>query len=413
MPRARGTGSILHVKGTKNLSIKYYWAGKGIVEPTHSPNEKKAEKLLRQRLAAIDNGTYTGPNAERARVDELADDFLRDYRINNRKSIDDAEARWRIHLQPFFGRFKAVHVGTELIARYVDQRQREGAKNATINRELACLKRMFRLGRDATPPKVNRVPKIPRLAENNIRTGFLDDEAADKLMQAVPELWFKTLVELGRSFAWRRSELLGLKVKQLDFLADRPTIRLEPGTTKNKGGRNVVMTALAKELLLKCVVNKSPDDYVLTRDDGKRVKDFRETWHNACVKVGLGRFVCRHCGSTLDAKDCELCKAEGRPREEPKYEGLIVHDLRRTGARNLRRSGVAETVIKKIGGWKTNSVFERYNIVDDRDLADATKQLEKQRELRKAALRLREAEQGENGRSSDIVVDNPVTLHTQ
>ena len=51
--------------------------------------------------------------------------------------------------------------------------------------------------------------------------------------------------------------------------------------------------------------------------------------------------------------------------------GLLFHDLRRTGARNLRRAGVAEGVIQKIGGWKTRSVFERYAIVDQRDIADA------------------------------------------
>ncbi len=56
--------------------------------------------------------------------------------------------------------------------------------------------------------------------------------------------------------------------------------------------------------------------------------------------------------------------------------GLLFHDLRRTGARNLRRAGVAEGVIQKIGGWKTRSVFERYAIVDQRDIADAMRKLE-------------------------------------
>jgi integrase len=59
-----------------------------------------------------------------------------------------------------------------------------------------------------------------------------------------------------------------------------------------------------------------------------------------------------------------------------KYRGLIFHDLRRTAARNVRRAGVAEGAIQKIGGWRTRSVFERYAIVTQTDVADAMSKLE-------------------------------------
>jgi len=60
-----------------------------------------------------------------------------------------------------FGPVRALEVGTTILGRYVDVRQTEGAKNAIINRELALLKRMFRLGMQATPAKVLRLPGIP------------------------------------------------------------------------------------------------------------------------------------------------------------------------------------------------------------------------------------------------------------
>jgi hypothetical protein len=34
----------------------------------------------------------------------------------------------------------------------------------------------------------------------------------------------------------------------------------------------------------------------------------------------------------------------------------------------------------KIGGWRTRAVFERYNMVDEADLADAARRLDEKRE---------------------------------
>ena len=61
---------------------------------------------------------------------------------------------------------------------------------------------------------------------------------------------------------------------------------------------------------------------------------------------------------------------------DQRYRGLIFHDLRRTAARNLRRAGIPESMIMKIGGWRTTSVFHRYAIVDRRDMATAMRQFE-------------------------------------
>jgi|SRR5581483_8592119 len=115
------------------------------------------------------------------------------------------------------------------------------------------------------------------------------------------------------------------------------------------------MTAPVRELLTHCIIGKSSDDSVFTRKGKSPVLDFRGAWESVCEKAGV--------------------------------PGLLFHDLRRTAARNLRRAGVAETVIMKIGGWRTNEMFRRYAIVCDSDLSDAMSKLELSQQSEKAQQR--------------------------
>jgi integrase len=344
MKRPRGTGSIFNMPNSAVLWIKYHRNGKPIRESTHTTKMKEAEKFLRARLGAISTGTYAGLKVEKVQVSELAEDLIREYRINGRKSITDLEARWKLHLQPFFGFLRAIEVTSHLVARYIDSRQKENAGNATINRELAALKRMFSLARQSTPPKVNGVPYIAMLREDNVRTGFIESKQHDSLAAETGKfgLWLRAMFETGYTYGWRHAELLALRVCQVNLVAG--TIRLEPGTTKNSEGREVSLTIPVRTLLTQCVHGKGQDEYVFTREDGKPVRDFRGAWTTACAGANV--------------------------------RGLLFHDLRRTAARNLRRAGVAEGVIMKIGGWKTRSVFERYAIVSQSDIRDAMTKLE-------------------------------------
>jgi integrase len=266
---------------------------------------------------------------------------------------------------------RVVDVGTTALNKYVDQRKEQGAANATVNREMATLRRMFRLGYFSDPPQVMRLPKFPRLDEDdNVRLGFLEPEDYDRLAAAATELWMRAMLEVYHVYGWRKKEVMGMKIKQVDF--DQRLIRLDIGTTKNKQGREAPMNDIVFALLSECAHGKKPDDALFTRSNGKPVRDFRTSWRNLCIGAGIGRMICRLCHKTVVGKKCESCGCS-----DLKYEGRIVHDMRRTAARNLRRIGIAEGVIMKIGGWKTRSVFERYNIVDQRDKREAIEKLEK------------------------------------
>jgi len=37
----------------------------------------------------------------------------------------------------------------------------------------------------------------------------------------------------------------------------------------------------------------------------------------------------------------------------------------------MRRNGISEGVIMKLAGWRTRSMFDRYNVIDEADLSQA------------------------------------------
>jgi integrase len=355
--RARGSGSIFQ-NGSSVWWIQFYERGIARRESAHSTDYKVAEKLLKRRLAEVETKTFVP--RENIRIDELIEDLRAEYKEKNRKSLCQVGKRWELHLAPFFTRMRVSDIDTDRIRRYSDFRRGQGASPATLNRELSILKRAFNLALESTPPKIKIVPYIPMNVENNTRVGFVRDEEYSKLAAECSKegLWLRAMLAVAYNLAWRKGELLAMRVQQVD-LPSR-TIRLEVGSTKNGSGRLVKMTNEVFTLLTACIVGKQKDDYVFTREDGKPVRDFRKLWHAVCKRAGLGEFV----------------KGED---QKSKWVGLIFHDLRRSGVRNLRRLGVAESVAMKISGHKTASVFRRYDITDEADLADAAARLDEKR----------------------------------
>ena len=73
--------------------------------------------------------------------------------------------------------------------------------------------------------------------------------------------------------------------------------------------------------------------------------------------------------------ECGFYQAWRRARVAAGCPGSIPHDFRRSAIRNMVRAGIPERVAMNLTGHKTRSVFERYNVVSDGDLRDASRRL--------------------------------------
>lgn len=323
-----------------------------------------------------------GTNAAvRILVGELLDDLERYYRING-LSVDWCSLVVRVHLRPYFGHVVASSLTTSHAQAYIDKRLNAKAKPGTVNRELGLLRRALNLAaRECTPPKLDRVPKIPRLEEDAPRKGFFEDHEYRALLVELPAR-LRPVLALGYHTGCRRGEVLSLQWSQVDLAEGM--IRLDPGTTKNGRGRSIPLNA---ELLEIFRMQKSIRDTRHTRcewvffdEAGNRIRDFRGAWNAACKRAGI-----------VDAKGKVTA---------------LYHDLRRTGVRNLVRAGVTEHTAMQISGHRTRSVFDRYDIVDERDMKiAATRQYNYVSEARDKAER--ERNEGEPHPSCTIVALTP------
>jgi len=341
--------------------IKYYYNGKPYVESSRSDRKAVAVKLLKLREGSLSKGEIPGIHIDKIRFDELAEDFLTDYRINNKKTLEDAE-RYVKNLKEVFGGMRVIEITTAKVKDYIDRRMEEGLSNASINRELSALKRIFRLGALCTPPKVAQIPYIPMLKEENVRKGFFEHEEFLRLKSALPQ-YLRPLVTFAYYTGWRLGEITNLTWNKVDL--KQGTIRLDFGETKNKEARTIYMNEeLFKEMKALHSQRRLGCPYVFHRN-GNKIKRFTRTWNRACIKAGLWRPL-----KDSDGKSVVVKRKDGS-EELVKVPTKIFHDFRRTAVRNMIRAGIPERVAMMISGHKTRCVFDRYNIVSDQDLREA------------------------------------------
>jgi integrase len=345
--RSNGEGGLI-------LRGRIYWAQyydsnhKQIRVSTRTHVKQEAQAYVRQLMNSRDKGETPVSDLRKVKYETLRQGLLDSY-VSHKSLIQKPDGEQSIPglsaLDDFCKGMSAVQLTTDLAARFVRKRQAEKVGSAAINRSLACLRRMFVIGARSTPKKVNSVPWIQFLREPHARNGFLERRDFYRLIKLIPT-HLKPFITFLYWCGCRCGETLQITWSQVNL--DAKHIRLESIQTKNSQGRVVPLSSELVDML-----RQLPREGTIF--DGTNL---RKEWITACCSAGLGT----------------LSKVEGRKRM--KYKGLTLHDLRRSAARNMRNAGVSEKEIMEIGGWKTRSVFERYNIVSSEDVMNAMRKLE-------------------------------------
>jgi integrase len=302
-------------------------------------SENEAWDALDKVRAEVREGRR--PDVERSRFEQLAERLTHHYEAQGARPRSLARAKQALAHLAYFNGTPAREIADNLDA-YVVFRRKQGAKPATIRLELGVLGRMFRVAR---LPR----PELPHVEVRNVRQGFFEPAELQAVLGHLPPE-VAAVTKFGAWTGWRKSEILGLQWKDVDLL--RGLVHLPPGTTKNGQGRTYPVSA-------------HPELARLLQEQRQVTTDLEH------AQGRIIPWVFHRAGAPIRDMD----NAWKRAVRLARVPGRLFHDLRRTAVRDLERARVPRSVAMKLTGHLTESVFRRYAIVDEADLAEGVSKL--------------------------------------
>jgi integrase len=322
--------------------------GKGQREfSTGQTDYDEALKVYQKKVAEIADGLTPSRAASTFTLHVALAMLVADYELNDRDTLANIRSRSK-HLIAYFGRSRklaTIDAGSWTL--YQRARKAAGASNASINREQAALHRMFVLGHHTR--LVAAVPHLAKLKEHNRRTGFFEYPDYVRVRRRLP-LECRPIFTLMYVTGWRLEEATRIEWRQVT--ADG-WLRLDPKNSKEESGKGVPYTQLPAltraietcrriraELVADGLAAPARVFVRWTGGAGARRGDPIDNWRGAFIAARA---------------------AAGVPDK-------LLHDLRRTAARNLNRAGVSTSTVMAIMGHKTLSMWQRYNILTEADV---------------------------------------------
>ncbi len=274
--------------------------------------------MLRQRIAEIEGGRFVGAQENRLTMDDLAAAIKADYATKRNRSGKRLRSALK-HLERHLGHLPLKSIRHARVQRYIADRREEGAAEATIQKELAALRRGFRVL--LLDERIARMPSLPVVRQ---------------------------MVRFGALTGWRKGEVRAMTWDMVDM--DRKVLTIPGSHTKN--GKPKPFPLADYPQLADLLEERWADTmavqrrtgsivrHVFHRYEGKRVGSIRTAWTNAWPRAGVGK--------------------------------VRFHDLRVYALHAMEMAGLPRSLAMTLSGHKTESVFTRYSaIFTPKELQDA------------------------------------------
>lgn len=244
----------------------------------------------------------------------------------------------------FFRGLSITQITATKLQDFIKWRRREGDKDATIKRQLGSLRSAFNRAKDLDLITDNLIPSFRLPKDSEPREGFVEHDVFEKIRSKLPENLRPTLTFLYYS-GQRKGSVKKIVWSMVSTSNDE--IMMPGRITKNGRPHTVPLVGPLSEIA--DTLTEMRKEFPKPSDHVFDFTNFHWLWNDACDRLGLGKF----------------------DRKTRRYEGLIATDFRRSAARNLTKAGVDRRTAMRITGHLTESVFERYNIKDDKDVKEA------------------------------------------
>lgn len=306
--------------------MSFMYRGQQIRRTTGTGDKRLAEAILSKvKVQIIEGRFFEKQEAQERSLTELMDRYASEHaarRANHRRELTSIQ-----NLKGFFGNPKLDHITPKLIVAYKNKRYTDGVKPATINRELATLKKAFNLARREWEWCTdNPVCRVSMERENNTRDRWLTVEEEQRLLPASAP-WLREIVVFAVNTGMRMGEILALTWTGVDLFRRTVTVF----RSKNGERRTIPVNSIVLDLLK----------------------------HKYAVRSGMTDCVFHsQTGTSLDGSN--IRRGLNAALTLAKIHDFHFHDLRHTFATRIVQAGVDLYKVQRLLGHKSPIMTQRY-----------------------------------------------------